>query len=472
MQCRMGCGSSKEAPPAGTAVAEQRTRTQDADAVMNATIEAAAKIIQDAKRDAAEIAAAATTQAEQAATARKEVEDEYDSVLASHIATILGLKEMSVSQYVSVLREEGFDAPDDFDSLAVDELKEEPFNWKRGHILKLLHDAVTAFNYEEHAPIAIGLYSCVTPAIFGSGQWLLSMHYGRVHDAIKLLDDNLHHTEKLVANPAAGFVHSFMWSAGSLATVYTIHGMSQHVAKHYSMLGLSFDTAEERVSEVTGPDAMFQPIDAVGPDKDGIIAVVTAATTATAAAAPAAATRGMSSKHGVGGRGGGGGGRGVSGGGSARSDGGAGAVASKASHAGASYSARGAAGMSSIGSGGSGGSVPTSRSADGGGGDAASAASSTRSKSPREHVLATILEAQDASSSTKRTTTRVPPRGGGGGGGGGRGGGGGDGGGAASTSKYGTAVAQIRKGKKTGHWIWYIWPTLRQLRPGTSKPQF
>ena len=141
MQCRMGCGSSKEAPPpvdaAGTALAEQRTRTQEADAVMNATAEAAAKIIQDAKRDAAEIAAAATAQAEQAATARKEVEDEYDSVLASYIATILGLKEMSVSQYVSVLREEGFDSPDDFDSLAVDELKEEPFNWKRGHILKV-----------------------------------------------------------------------------------------------------------------------------------------------------------------------------------------------------------------------------------------------------------------------------------------------------------------------------------------------
>ena len=156
-------------------------------------------------------------------------------------------------------------------------LKVPGFSWDGfGHQGQLLYDAVTAFNYEEHAPIAIGLYSCVTPAIFGSGQWLLSMHYGRVHDAIKLLDDNLHHTEKLVANPAAGFVHSFMWSAGSLATVYTIHGMSQHVAKHYAMLGLSFDTAEERVSEVTGPDAMFQPIDAVGPDKDGIMPITRA----------------------------------------------------------------------------------------------------------------------------------------------------------------------------------------------------
>jgi hypothetical protein len=134
----------------------------------------------------------------------------------------------------------------------------------------------------------------VTPAILGSAQWLLTMHYGRVQDALKLLDENLLHTDKVgylvldrishsrlsldltlvrlklgypcdqwhssqestlvpvftinvvptlkvVANPAsAGFVHSYIWSAGCLAAVYTMHGLKQHVQKHYSKLKITF----------------------------------------------------------------------------------------------------------------------------------------------------------------------------------------------------------------------------------------
>eukprot|EP00927_Polykrikos_kofoidii_P069980 TRINITY_DN6575_c0_g1_i2.p1 TRINITY_DN6575_c0_g1~~TRINITY_DN6575_c0_g1_i2.p1 ORF type:complete len:667 (-),score=95.22 TRINITY_DN6575_c0_g1_i2:141-2093(-) len=37
---------------------------------------------------------------------------------------------------------------------------------------------------------------------------------------------------------------------------------------------------------------------------------------------------------------------------------------------------------------------------------------------------------------------------------------------------YARALEQIRSGRKTGHWIWYIWPCLAALRPGTSQPRF
>merc|ERR1711998_33257 len=39
-------------------------------------------------------------------------------------------------------------------------------------------------------------------------------------------------------------------------------------------------------------------------------------------------------------------------------------------------------------------------------------------------------------------------------------------------SRYAGALREITKGKKTGHWIWYIWPCLHHLRPGTSRPEF
>jgi len=37
---------------------------------------------------------------------------------------------------------------------------------------------------------------------------------------------------------------------------------------------------------------------------------------------------------------------------------------------------------------------------------------------------------------------------------------------------YTRALKEIRQGRKTSHWIWYIWPCLQHLRPGTSRPEF
>eukprot|EP01050_Picozoa_sp_SAG11_P006276 SAG11_NODE_480_length_9107_cov_7.433171_4_plen_148_part_00 len=38
-------------------------------------------------------------------------------------------------------------------------------------------------------------------------------------------------------------------------------------------------------------------------------------------------------------------------------------------------------------------------------------------------------------------------------------------------SDYAQALREIRAGKKRSQWIWYVWPTLRALRPMTSRPQ-
>lgn len=39
-------------------------------------------------------------------------------------------------------------------------------------------------------------------------------------------------------------------------------------------------------------------------------------------------------------------------------------------------------------------------------------------------------------------------------------------------SSYNRALKEIRDGQKKSHWIWYVWPTLAVLRPGTSRPEF
>jgi hypothetical protein len=63
-----------------------------------------------------------------------------DLALSSHISAILGLGSVrtpEVIMYVSALRSEGWDIPEDFDDLTVDDLKNEPFNFKNGHLKKV-----------------------------------------------------------------------------------------------------------------------------------------------------------------------------------------------------------------------------------------------------------------------------------------------------------------------------------------------
>ena len=133
----MGCGSSKEAvandathPNAGR---EAELKTDNA-----ALPKAAAAATEEAD---AEEAAQAAQAAEERAAAIKAADEEMDILLSNYISDILQLKtgRTAIStQYVQALRAEGFDTPDDFDNLTVDELKEEPFCFKRGHLLKVL----------------------------------------------------------------------------------------------------------------------------------------------------------------------------------------------------------------------------------------------------------------------------------------------------------------------------------------------
>ena len=37
---------------------------------------------------------------------------------------------------------------------------------------------------------------------------------------------------------------------------------------------------------------------------------------------------------------------------------------------------------------------------------------------------------------------------------------------------YAQALREIKAGRKSSHWIWYIWPCLQELRPRTSRPQY
>ena len=42
----------------------------------------------------------------------------------------------------------------------------------------------------------------------------------------------------------------------------------------------------------------------------------------------------------------------------------------------------------------------------------------------------------------------------------------------AQKTDYQRALREIRGGRKSTHWIWYVWPTLATIRPRTSRPMY
>eukprot|EP00729_Bicosta_minor_P017976 gene17976-16053_t len=117
----MGCGSSKAADV-----------TQKATAELTA-LHAAAIAKAPQQTEDAEPSPHADAREDETITAK------IDFVLASHISAVLGIDPSSpeIKKYVSVLRHQGWDTPDDFDELSTDELKAEPFFFKPGHLKKV-----------------------------------------------------------------------------------------------------------------------------------------------------------------------------------------------------------------------------------------------------------------------------------------------------------------------------------------------
>lgn len=79
-------------------------------------------------------------QAHRANALAQQADEDCIAALTAHIASMLGtaLASADVKRYVARLRSEGCETPDDVDALTVDELAEEPFNFKRLHIKKVI----------------------------------------------------------------------------------------------------------------------------------------------------------------------------------------------------------------------------------------------------------------------------------------------------------------------------------------------
>ena len=89
------------------------------------------------------------------------VDEEVDHTLGTYLSTVLGMKAgitKDIQAYVAALRSEGCDMPEDFAGLEIDELKEEPFAFKRLHLKKIVQWRATeagVHDEEDATPAAV-----------------------------------------------------------------------------------------------------------------------------------------------------------------------------------------------------------------------------------------------------------------------------------------------------------------------------
>ena len=80
-----------------------------------------------------------STQVDETSAKAKQADNECNTTLSKHLSLIFGIPPASadINNYLSGLRSEGCDTPQDFDGLPIDELAWEPFNFKRLHLQKV-----------------------------------------------------------------------------------------------------------------------------------------------------------------------------------------------------------------------------------------------------------------------------------------------------------------------------------------------
>ena len=124
-----------------------------------------------------------------------------------------------------------------------------------------------AYNYEEHNYVFCGIYSCDVVPLLEAGAYLLAMHYGRVQDAKEILNSSPALYEKLMASSASpGYVVAFTWGACVLQPLQYIFGLPNNVGTIFGIMGLTFDSVEERFDTVTkaGQGSIYTAMEHVG----------------------------------------------------------------------------------------------------------------------------------------------------------------------------------------------------------------
>ena len=121
-----------------------------------------------------------------------------------------------------------------------------------------------AYVYEEHHAFIADMFSGDFCIISGGADWLLTLQFGRVSDALPIMEARLNAVEKVVSDTSSPSRMFDLPAAANLFVILHITGQSQMVRKFCKVLGYTFDTVSKTLSELTEPVAFYTSMDHKG----------------------------------------------------------------------------------------------------------------------------------------------------------------------------------------------------------------
>ena len=111
-----------------------------------------------------------------------------------------------------------------------------------------------AYNYEDHHDWITDLVSVDVHIAYPGNEWLLTLQFGRVADARRMVEENVKLAKKAMTFPASAGYTLHVTIPGHMVTrLHYILGLPQCAQKLYDAAGLTFDAVEERYDTLTKP---------------------------------------------------------------------------------------------------------------------------------------------------------------------------------------------------------------------------
>ena len=119
------------------------------------------------------------------------------------------------------------------------------------HAVEMTFLRPTRYVYDEHHYFYVDVASTDFHIARADTECVLTLQYGRIADAREMMADKLVLTQKLFETTSAGNMMSFV--ASSCFPQVTMHflRLTDYCRKHYDILGITFDNAEELIDTVT-----------------------------------------------------------------------------------------------------------------------------------------------------------------------------------------------------------------------------
>jgi hypothetical protein len=127
-------------------------------------------------------------------------------------------------------------------------------------------ECAEAYNYTDHHTYLAAIYSVDTYLVYSGADWLLTLQYGRVSESIRDLEKRLPLWERAAADIFSPTrIVDVAFCLPNMCVTNHIHGRPNAITKVIDILGFTFDSLSDYLSELTKESTLYSSMEQKGP---------------------------------------------------------------------------------------------------------------------------------------------------------------------------------------------------------------